>query len=182
MAVQPIGDAPDLDALRMFHARCLALACDTGAQSDCSGLGVLERELNHLLCMAARVCGAEPLASFVDGEQPSSPSSLDRAVRFIEAHAMEPIGLLEISAAAGLSPRGLQAAFRRHRGTTPLGYLRQVRLAVAHSDLQAACHGGGETVSDIAGRCGFVQLSRFARDYRAQYGELPRRTLADVGS
>ena len=95
---------------------------------------------------------------------------------------MEPIGLVEISAAAGLSPRGLQAAFRRHRGTTPLGYLRHVRLALAHSDLRAACHGDGETVSGIAGRRGFVQLSRFAHDYRVQYGVLPRRTLADVAS
>jgi transcriptional regulator GlxA family with amidase domain len=102
-------------------------------------------------------------------------------VRYIEAYAMDPIGLPDIARAAGLSPRALQAAFRRHLGTTPLGYLRCVRLELAHQDLQAAGHDDGETVSEIAGRRGFVQLSRFARDYRERYGELPRRTLADVG-
>jgi len=96
---------------------------------------------------------------------------------FIDARAAEPIGLAEIAAAAQLSPRALQAAFRRHLGTTPLGRLRAVRMARAHADLQSARPGDGETVSAVASRWGFSQLSRFARDYKQCYGVLPRQTL-----
>ena len=96
---------------------------------------------------------------------------------FIDACSADPIGLAEIAAAAQLSPRALQAAFRRHLGTTPLGHLRSVRLARAHADLLAARRGDGQTVSEIANRWGFSQLSRFAHDYRTRYGQSPRETL-----
>jgi AraC-like DNA-binding protein len=57
-------------------------------------------------------------------------------------------------------------------GTTPMEFLRRVRLERAHRDL---LHGEG-TVTDIALRWGFPHLSRFARAYRAQYGVLPSET------
>lgn len=105
------------------------------------------------------------------------PASTTEAVRFIHAHAREPIGLTEIAAAAGLSPRALQAAFRRHLGITPLAYLRRERLAQAHAALASARAEDGVTVSSIASACGFDQLSRFARDYKGRYGVSPRETL-----
>jgi len=110
----------------------------------------------------------------------SMPAALCSAVAFIDAYAADPIGLTEIAAAAQLSPRALQAAFRRHLDTTPLGHLRSVRLARAHADLLAARRGDGKTVTEIANRWGFSQLSRFARDYKARYGQSPRETLSQV--
>ena len=79
--------------------------------------------------------------------------------------------------AAQLSPRALQAAFRKHLRTTPLGYLQAVRMARVHADLVAARPGDGQTVSALANRWGFSQLSRFARDYKQRYGVSPRQTL-----
>jgi transcriptional regulator GlxA family with amidase domain len=96
---------------------------------------------------------------------------------FIDAHVAEPIGLPEVAGAVQLSPRALQASFRKHLGTTPLGYLRATRLARAHADLLAVRPGDGQTVSLIANRWGFSQLSRFARDYKERYGMSPRETL-----
>ena len=37
-----------------------------------------------------------------------------------------------------------------------------------------------ETVSEIANRWGFSQLSRFAHDYKKRYGQSPRETLSQV--
>jgi AraC-like DNA-binding protein len=105
------------------------------------------------------------------------PATVRTATALIETRAAEPIGLAEIAAAAQLSPRALQVAFRKHLGTTPLGYLRGVRMDRAHADLEAARSGDGETVSAVANRWGFSQLSRFARDYKQRYGESPRQTL-----
>ena len=97
-----------------------------------------------------------------------------------DAHAAEPIGLTEIAAAVQLSPRALQAAFRRHLGATPLGQLRAVRMARVHADLQSAQLGDGETVSAVANRWGFSQLSRFARDYKQRYGVTPHENLGSA--
>jgi transcriptional regulator GlxA family with amidase domain len=125
--------------------------------------------------------GAEPpkpSSHFLEGvPRSSNPSAVRSAITFIEANAAQPIGLAEIAAAAQLSPRALQAAFRRHLGTTPLNHLRAVRLSRVHDDLQAARPGDGQTVSDIASRWGFSQLSRFAREYQRRYGVTPHQSL-----
>jgi transcriptional regulator GlxA family with amidase domain len=107
-----------------------------------------------------------------------APAAVQSAMAFMDAHAAEPIGLADVAGAAQLSPRAVQAAFRRHLGTTPLGYLRATRMARAHADLQSARAGDGETVSTVANRWGFSQLSRFARDYKERYGVSPRETLS----
>ena len=66
------------------------------------------------------------------------PAAVRRALAFIDAHAGESIGLAQIAAAARVGPRGLQLAFRRHRDTTPLEYVRTVRMEGARADLLAA--------------------------------------------
>lgn len=104
------------------------------------------------------------------------PAAVRSAMAFMESQAADPIGLPEVAGAVQLSPRALQAAFRKHLGTTPLGFLRATRMARAHADLQAARP--GETVSAVANRWGFSQLSRFAHDYKERYGMLPRETLS----
>jgi AraC-like DNA-binding protein len=105
------------------------------------------------------------------------PAVVRRAVEFIEAHAGEPIGLAEIAAAARVGARGLQLAFGRHRGTTPLGYLRAVRMERARADLLAADPGSGETVAAVATRWGFIHQGHFAIGYRRRFGCSPSSTL-----
>ncbi len=102
---------------------------------------------------------------------------LRRAVQFIDAHADHPIGLGEIAAAARIGVRGLQHAFRRYRGTTPLGYLTRVRLDRAHRALQTADPTRGDTVAAIAARWGFSNPGRFSVLYRHHYGHPPGHTL-----
>ena len=79
--------------------------------------------------------------------------------------------------AARLSPRGLQAAFRRRLDTTPLAHLRSVRMQRAHRDLQNAEPGDGLSVAAVAARWGFAHLGRFAIEYRRRFGIYPSQTL-----
>lgn len=109
--------------------------------------------------------------------EPVQPAALRRAIAFIDAHLADSIGLTEIATAARMSPRGLQAAFRRHLDTTPVGYLRTARLDAAHTDLLAADPTSGTTVASVATRWGFAHPGRFAAVHRAQYGESPTDTL-----
>lgn len=106
-----------------------------------------------------------------------APSALRRAMTYAETHAERPITVADMAAAAGITTRALQAAFRRHRDTTPLQYARTVRLQRAHHDLQAADPTTGVTVTMIANRWGFTHPGRFSTDYRAAYGVSPSHTL-----
>lgn len=85
--------------------------------------------------------------------------------------------LADIAAATGTTGRAVQVAFRRHLDTTPMGYLRRVRLDGAHRDLRNADPTMGVTVAAIAARWGFSHLPRFTSFYQEQYGTLPSQTL-----
>ncbi len=104
-------------------------------------------------------------------------SSVRRAVDFIDQHAGEPIGLTEIAAAARMGTRTVQEAFRRHLDTTPMAYVRQVRLERAHQALLAADPAAGTTVADIAATWGFAHHGRFAALYRKRFGRSPSEVL-----
>ncbi|WP_040796022.1 helix-turn-helix transcriptional regulator [Nocardia higoensis] len=100
-----------------------------------------------------------------------------RAVAYIETHLRDDISVADIAAAAYVTPRALQLAFRRHLDTTPLGYLRRLRLAAAHEKLAAADRGDGTTVTAVASEWGFTHPGRFAIAYRDLYGQAPLATL-----
>lgn len=107
----------------------------------------------------------------------AGPAGVRRAVAFMEEHLAEDIDLARIAAAAGMGPRGLQAAFRRTRGSTPLEHLRELRLEAVHADLVAADPATGATVGAIAARWGFAHPGRLAAAYRDRYGRSPAATL-----
>ncbi len=103
------------------------------------------------------------------------PGGLARAVKWLRERLHEPVRIEELAAMAGVRPRTLEAHFREYLGTTPLGWVRQMRLYLARRKLLDG--EAGTTVTDVALASGFSQLGRFAEQYRAQFGEKPSETL-----
>lgn len=103
-----------------------------------------------------------------------APRHVKRAEDYIRTHAGESLTLESIAAAVGCSVRTLSDGFRQARGTTPMNYLRQVRLAGVRADLDGDLAPGG--ISELALRWGFNHLGRFATDYRRCFGESPSDT------
>ncbi|WP_330231173.1 AraC family transcriptional regulator [Nocardia sp. NBC_00508] len=108
---------------------------------------------------------------------PITPMALRRAIDHINANADQPLTLTDIADAGGVTTCALQHDFRRHYDTTPLGYLRRVRLERAHAELTAAEPETGQTVAAIAERWGFAHPARFAAAYTVRYGRPPTDTL-----
>ena len=117
------------------------------------------------------------LGDQLDSDPAPLPGTVRRALAFIEEHSADDVGLVEIAAAARLTPRGLQLAFRRHLDSTPLAALRAERLRRAHAELVDASPDRGDTVAAVAARWGFAHQGRFAAAYQAAYGRPPRTTL-----
>jgi AraC-like DNA-binding protein len=108
-----------------------------------------------------------------------APGFVRRAQEFVEAHFAHPLQLADLAHAAGVSERTLRDGFLRFRGTSPMQYLRQIRLEHARELLRHAP--SGQRVADIALDCGFTHLGRFALAYRERFGELPSGTIDGRG-
>lgn len=106
---------------------------------------------------------------------PWAPVHVRRAEAFIRTHAGEPLGLSDIAEAVEVSIRTLTQGFREFRNTTPMNFLKDLRLEGAHSDLRSASP--GTTVAEVALRWGCSHLGRFAAAYRQRFGETPSETL-----
>ncbi|CAA0136091.1 HTH-type transcriptional regulator CdhR [Mycolicibacterium vanbaalenii] len=106
----------------------------------------------------------------------TQPRLLRRALDFIHDNAEYEITIRDIASASDVTPRALQYAFREHLDTTPLEYLRRIRLERAHRELQSA-DPALDTVTSIAGRCGFSHPGRFSSAYKQVFGTEPSRTL-----
>lgn len=102
------------------------------------------------------------------------PRHVKQAVDFIHANAGAPIRIRDIADACCVTPRTLENGFKLFKDTTPLAYLRQVRLDGARRELETA---DVPRIADIAHRWGFADLGRFAERYRRAFGELPSETV-----
>jgi AraC-like DNA-binding protein len=104
-----------------------------------------------------------------------SPAFVKRAEAFIEAHCSEPLELLEIANAVGVSSRTLRDGFQHFKGVSPMQFVRQLRLKRARDALREAP--SDMRVAQIALDCGFTHLGRFAVAYKEVFGESPSDTL-----
>ena len=100
---------------------------------------------------------------------------VDRACELMLGHADEPLSILEVCSRVGTSRRKLNYCFQDVLGTTPVKYLRSMRLNGVRRALKQAAP--GVTIQDIASHWGFWHLSQFAQDYKNLFGELPSETL-----
>ena len=74
------------------------------------------------------------------------------------------------------SRRTLQDSFRQVADTTPVHYLRSVRLNAVRRRLMST-RAADLGVAQAAADRGFGHLSHFAERYKALFGELPSQTL-----
>ena len=132
--------------------------------------------LVHGLLLAAD----HPYRSVVTGEtQIISPRAIRTAVEIIEEEAHLPLTVSSIAARCHVSVRSLQQDFRRYMDTSPMAYLREVRLRRAHQSLLET-DPSVTSVASVAYQWGFTNLGRFAAAHTARYDE-PRQRHCDAG-
>jgi len=102
---------------------------------------------------------------------------VQRACTLMLARADEPLSMLQVCRQVGASRRKLNYSFQDVLGTSPVKYLRALRLNGVKRELR----GGAASVQQAAARWGFWQLGEFAAAYRRQFGELPSQTLKRSG-
>ena len=104
------------------------------------------------------------------------PRTVRRAQDFMRAHAGTPGTLVDLCSHLGVSARSLQNGFQNFRGTTPMAFLRALRLRHARERLRLA-DPASSTVTEIALTCGFGHMGEFGTLYKRTFGVTPRQTL-----
>jgi AraC family ethanolamine operon transcriptional activator len=102
--------------------------------------------------------------------------AVKRALEYLDGDPQPPPTIPQLCRVAGVSERTLEYGFRERLGVTPVRYIKVLRLNRARSELNQAsprC----ETVASVALRHGFIELGRFACEYRQLFGERPSETL-----
>jgi AraC family transcriptional regulator, ethanolamine operon transcriptional activator len=87
----------------------------------------------------------------------------------------EPLSVGEMCRVTGFSRRTLTYAFQKRYGAPPKRFFRTLALDNVRRELIRS-HGSAR-ISDVAPLYGFSNMSRFAAEYRIQFGELPSETL-----
>jgi AraC family ethanolamine operon transcriptional activator len=103
-----------------------------------------------------------------------------RAEAFLRRSLDEPVRIEDVCAAVRASRPTLHASFRATLGTSPMAYLKSLRLSAARKDLEGARR--GTTVAAVTAKWGFFRLGAFSGDYRAMFGEKPSETLGRARS
>ncbi|WP_354682432.1 AraC family transcriptional regulator [Cupriavidus necator] len=109
--------------------------------------------------------------------EPARPRHMQRVIDYVQTHADTPLTVADLAQVACVSIRALEEGFRRHLNTTPIGYLRDVRLDCVRQALIAAAGAEQASITDIAYRFGFTHLGRFAAHYKKRFGVSPSTTL-----
>ena len=122
----------------------------------------------------ALAAGAPPVGRLRADKRAARVTSA--AVAYLEAAQGQPVYSQEIGAAIGVSPRFVNRCFDAVFGMSLHRYLRLRLLAEARRRLMAGAD--GVMVKQVALDLGLWHFGRFAREYRAIYGEMPSQTLA----
>ena len=90
---------------------------------------------------------------------------------YIEKHLSESITISDIAEAAVISESECLRCFKRSIGTTPIQYLKELRIRRAAEMLSSYnC-----SVSYAAEHCGFLDMSYFSKSFRCLMGETPKQ-------
>jgi AraC-like DNA-binding protein/mannose-6-phosphate isomerase-like protein (cupin superfamily) len=98
------------------------------------------------------------------------PAWLARACRAMRDPEALAAGLPRLIELVGVSPAHLSRVLRAATGKTPTEYINELRLQRAAMVLTTT----SQEIIDIAGECGFENLSYFYRLFRAYFGKTPR--------
>lgn len=104
--------------------------------------------------------------------------SLDQCIELMQANLEEPLRISELVGYLNISERSLERQFRKHFGTTPNAYYRELRLNQANTLLLKT----SMSVREVGLACGFP--NGFSSMFARHFGITPtvlRRTRAPAG-
>jgi AraC-like DNA-binding protein len=135
--------------------------------------------LEELVFRLLRTDGAAVLRGAVARDRDAD--WIQQAMRYMQERAAHPLSVEDVARHVGMSASHFAHRFTALARTSPMRYLKQLRLRNARALLLA----DGLRVSEVATRVGYESASHFTRDFKSYFGTTPAeylRRLRNAGS
>jgi AraC-like DNA-binding protein len=123
--------------------------------------------LEELVFRLLRTDGAAVLRKAVSHDRDSE--SIQQAMLFMREHVTRPLSVEEVARHVAMSPSHFAHRFRAIARTSPMRYLKRLRL----QDARTLLVGDNLRVSEAAARVGYESASHFTRDFKSYFGASP---------
>lgn len=173
-------------AVRRRTSKCLlddmkqlidgALSKDTSTDGDAIWRHNAESEIASALAHALEQSVPADPGQRIGRPQLSRSSVIASALACMNDNEGQPLFIHDLCRATQVSERALRNIFQEFFGIGPMRLLKvrqlhEIRAALLRTQPRV------ETVTEVAGRFGVIDLSLLARNYKALFGESPSRTL-----
>lgn len=108
----------------------------------------------------------------------SHASRVAKAIQRVRAEFRSPLSVSDLAKTAGMSPSSFHQHFKSVTGTTPLQYVKELRLIEARRLLSdKSC-----SISTAAFSVGYESPTHFSRDYSRKFGRPPSRDAGVIAA
>jgi AraC-like DNA-binding protein len=110
-----------------------------------------------------------------------APYYVKKALDYIHENAHHHITMLNLAALSDISERALYDGFRNFRNTSPMAYVKNIRLDRVRAELIGIRCGATQRrkITEIAGDWCFSHMGNFSKDYKQKFGETPTNTMSE---
>lgn len=165
-----------VERLQNARRRMLAMFSEVMQNCELAGTPGHEEGFERAMLTEFLLLIADPSSAARPRDTQSSHSFIvDRCHQIAISDSSAAPSVIELCQQLHVSRRTVQNSFRNVAETTPLHYLRSLRLNGVRREL-ASTAPTEASIGDIAARWGFFHLSHFAADYHELFGELPSQT------
>jgi len=172
---QPVVSVPQR-RLAECRGRLLAMFSEALLNADLGDTPDREQELEQAMLGELLSALSDPDCDRRQRHASSTHSFIvERCHRLTVEGTFNAPSVFELCERLQISRRTAQNSFRRVAETTPVHYLRSVRLNGVRRELMSTL-ASEQSIGDTASTWGFFHLSHFAADYQELFGELPSQT------
>ena len=149
------GGTASLDLFLHFVFEDFGPECVAAINDNYFHEGVRDSSISQNMADAYRHATASPI--------------LAEVLRILHSRIDERLSVAEVAREVGSTHRSVDRLFQRHLQSTPMAYLRKIRLTKAAALLKQT----GLPISDIAQACGFSTASHLGKYFRGEYQLTP---------
>ncbi|MEX0695721.1 MAG: GlxA family transcriptional regulator [Rhodospirillales bacterium] len=177
-------DLANVDSSRLFHFGTRHVTCAGGVGAAHVALEIIRRKFGEDVANKSAGILLMPQYWAHTIEQPMAQLAAVRstkvrdALRYMEARLDEPLRLVDIAGAVGVSVRQLERLFNRYAGHAPRTAMTLLRMQKARSYLAET----DMPVIEIALACGFPSPSHFAVTFKQAFGLPPSAYRKRLGT
>ncbi|MGJ7498006.1 helix-turn-helix domain-containing protein [Variovorax sp. RT4R15] len=156
--------------------RLLAMFSEALINDDLGNTPEREQEMEQAMLGEVLQLVSDPACDRGQRQSSSTHSFIvEKCHRLTVSDAINVPSVIELCQRLQVSRRTVQNSFRTVAETTPLNYLRSVRLNGVRRELMST-RMSDLSIGDAAANWGFFHLSHFAAEYQGLFGELPSQT------